>query len=65
MKKSNFYTIFAYVSTEKISIFLSIMKKHSDYIRILTLLVGGDTMPKIKKRKFRNFGNFDIIDNQK
>ena len=49
----------------KISIFLSIMKKHSDYIRILTLLVDGDTMPKIKKRKFRNFGNFDIIDNQK
>ena len=38
------------------------MKKHSDYIRILTLLVSGDTMPKIKKRKFRNFGNFDIID---
>lgn len=32
------------------------MKNHSDYTRILTVLVGGDTMRKIKK------GSFEILE---
>lgn len=40
----------------KISKLSSIMKNHSDYTRILTVLVGGDTMRKIKK------GSFEILE---